>query len=148
MTRSSGISRDSLYTHSTVPVTMTSIIVKRVSNKENKVFINSIVNKWYYIFNIVRVLKTTRHKLTCKLIYTQDFLMEEKKIIDRQAAGKLLETLGKDIIEKGKVEISGIQVALPEIIEVELEYKEKHGRKKLEIEFKWDHESTRTTSGV
>ena len=46
--------------------------------------------------------------------------MEEKKIIDRKAAGKLLETLGKDIIEKGKVEISGIQVALPEIIEVEL----------------------------
>ena len=74
--------------------------------------------------------------------------LEDKKILDRKAAGKLLETLGKDIIEKGKVEISGIQVALPEIIEVELEYKEKHGRKKLEIELKWDHEATRTTSGV
>src|SRR3989337_3422629 len=74
--------------------------------------------------------------------------LEDKKILNRKAAGKLLETLGKDITEKGKVEISGIQVALPEIIEVELEYKEKHGRKKLEIELKWDHEATRTTSGV
>src|SRR4030067_3496547 len=71
ITWSSGISWDNLYTHSTVPVTMTSIIVKRVSNKEKRVFINSIVNKWYYIFNIVRVLKTTRQKRTCKLIFSK-----------------------------------------------------------------------------
>lgn len=72
--------------------------------------------------------------------------LKDKKIIDREAVGRLLETLGKDIIDRGKVEISGTQIVLPGKIEVELEYKEKHGRNKLEIEFKWDREPARSTT--
>jgi amphi-Trp domain-containing protein len=62
---------------------------------------------------------------------------KEKKIMDQREAGRLLEKLGKDIFERGIVELEGTRLVLQEKFEVELEYKEKHGENKLEIEFKW-----------
>jgi amphi-Trp domain-containing protein len=73
---------------------------------------------------------------------------KEKKIMDQREVGRLLEKLGKDIFERGIVEVEGIRLVLPEKFEVELEYKEKHGKNKLEIEFKWYDESSRSSSKV
>lgn len=63
--------------------------------------------------------------------------------MDRDGVVKLLEALGKQIREKGEIELSGTRIVLPEKMEVELEYKEKYGSNKFEIEFKWEWRSRR-----
>lgn len=67
----------------------------------------------------------------------KDKKIEDVKIMDQKEAGRLLERIGKDIIERGEVEIQGIRLVLPKRVEVETEYKKKEGRNKLEIELKW-----------
>lgn len=62
---------------------------------------------------------------------------EERKKMSRQETGRLLESVGRQLIEKGEIEIGGRQIALPEDIEVEIEYKRKEGKNKFEIELRW-----------
>lgn len=79
--------------------------------------------------------------------------LKDKKRMDREGVVRLLETLGNHIREKGEIELSGTRIVLPEKVEVELEYKEKHGSNKFEIELKWEsrsncHADPETGSGV
>ena len=67
----------------------------------------------------------------------EDKKIEDVKIMDQKELGRLLEKIGKDIFERGEVEILGRRFVLPERLEVETEYKKKEGRNKLEIELKW-----------
>lgn len=69
--------------------------------------------------------------------------LKDKKIMDREGVVRLLEVLSNHIREKGEIELSGTRIVLPEKVEVELEYKEKHGSNKFEIELKWEQRSTR-----
>ena len=62
---------------------------------------------------------------------------EERKKMSRQETGRLLESVGRQLIEKGEIEIRGKRIVLPEDIEVEIEYKRKDGKNKFEIEIKW-----------
>jgi len=66
-----------------------------------------------------------------------------RKTLDREGIVRLLEDLGNRIGKREEIELSGTRILLPERVEVELEYKEKHGRSKLEIEFQWEEGSTR-----
>ncbi len=74
---------------------------------------------------------------------------EERKKMSRQETGRLLENIGRQVIEKGEIEIDGRHVTLPEDIEVEIEYKRKEGKNKFEIELRWygSHSGT-TPSGT
>lgn len=79
--------------------------------------------------------------------------LKDKKVMDREGIARLLEVLGNHIREKGEIELSGTRIVLPERVEVELEYKEKHGSNKFEIEFKWEsrsncHATPELNSGV
>ncbi len=65
---------------------------------------------------------------------------EERKKMSRQETGRLLESVGRQLIEKGEIEIDGRHVTLPEDIEVEIEYKRKEGKNKFEIELRWYHQ--------
>ncbi len=62
---------------------------------------------------------------------------EERKKMSRQETGRLLESVGRQLIEKGEIEIRGKRIVLPEDIEVEIEYKRKEGKNKFEIELRW-----------
>jgi amphi-Trp domain-containing protein len=62
---------------------------------------------------------------------------EERKKMSRQETGRLLESVGRQLIEKGEIEIRGKRITLPEDIEVEIEYKRKEGKNKFEIELRW-----------
>jgi len=64
---------------------------------------------------------------------------EERKKMSRQETGRLLESVGRQLIEKGEIEIRGKRIVLPEDIEVEIEYKIKDGKNKFEIELRWYH---------
>jgi amphi-Trp domain-containing protein len=61
---------------------------------------------------------------------------EERKTMDRKELSELLEKL-RDGVERGAIDFKGSRIELPEQMEVEIEYKEKHGRKKFEVELKW-----------
>jgi amphi-Trp domain-containing protein len=73
---------------------------------------------------------------------------EETKNIGRKEAGELLETLGRDIAAKSRIEFLERSLVLPESFEIELEYKKKHGRNKLEIELKWCDDVTKTALNI
>ncbi len=73
---------------------------------------------------------------------------EEKKNIGRKEAGELLEALGRDVAVKNQIEFAGTLLVLPESFEIELEYKKKHGRNKLEIELKWCDDAIQTALNV
>jgi amphi-Trp domain-containing protein len=61
---------------------------------------------------------------------------EEKKTMARKEIADLLKGLG-EIIEEGGVKIGGTTRPISESATVEVEYKEKNERAKLEIEIKW-----------
>ncbi|MDI6654564.1 MAG: amphi-Trp domain-containing protein [Candidatus Hydrothermarchaeota archaeon] len=61
---------------------------------------------------------------------------EERKTMDRKELSELLEKLRAGV-ERGAIDFRRNRIELPEQMEVEIEYKEKHGRKKFEVELKW-----------
>jgi amphi-Trp domain-containing protein len=61
---------------------------------------------------------------------------EERKTMDRKELSELLEKL-RDGVERGAIDFKGSGIELPERMDVEIEYKEKHSRKKFEVELKW-----------
>ena len=63
----------------------------------------------------------------------------EKKInISREDFAKLLGEYAGKVAEENKLTIEGMEINLPGFFEMELEYKEKHGYAKFEIEIRWD----------
>lgn len=64
----------------------------------------------------------------------------------RDRIARLLKDFSEGIAREGLVEYAGHQTVLPEEIEVEVEYKEKHGKKKFEIELKWRGEVSRAAA--
>ncbi|ACA60644.1 amphi-Trp domain-containing protein [Candidatus Desulforudis audaxviator] len=61
--------------------------------------------------------------------------------LSRSEAARFLKALAAEIEEKGRLDLNGLDVPLPALFKVELEYKDKPDKKKLEIEFKWPVES-------
>ncbi|MEW6459080.1 MAG: amphi-Trp domain-containing protein [Bacillota bacterium] len=61
--------------------------------------------------------------------------------LSRSEAARFLKALAAEIEEKGRLDLNGLDVPLPALFKVELEYKDKPDKKKLEIEFKWSAES-------
>jgi hypothetical protein len=63
----------------------------------------------------------------------------EKKInISREDFAKLLGEYSRKVAEGNKITLDGIEISLPDLFGMELEYKEKHGYAKFEIEVIWD----------
>lgn len=60
---------------------------------------------------------------------------EERKTMSRKELSELFEKLGADI-EKGAIYFKG-RIEISERTEVKIEYKERHGRKKFEVEIEW-----------
>ncbi len=63
--------------------------------------------------------------------------IEVHQDLSKEAVAKLLVDSAKSIMELGKINIQGKSFNLPEILETEIEFKEKNGRAKFEIEIKW-----------
>ena len=61
---------------------------------------------------------------------------EEKKEMGRRELSELFKKLGADV-ERGAIDFRGRSIEIPERMEVEMEYKQKHGRKKFEVELRW-----------
>lgn len=61
---------------------------------------------------------------------------EEKKRMKREEIAELFKGLG-ELIERGELRVGGEALPTLDSAEVEVEYKEKKGRAKLEIEIKW-----------
>lgn len=72
--------------------------------------------------------------------------LEEKRTLKREEFAELLKKLGEGVKERGVVAISGKEVPLPQQLELEVEYKEKHGRNKIEIEAEWHAVATNDVS--
>ena len=64
---------------------------------------------------------------------------EEKKHLKKKEIAELLRGFALSM-EKGGLKLGNSVVSMPEHLDVEVEYKEKEGRAKLEIEFKWSLE--------
>lgn len=69
-----------------------------------------------------------------------DLKIEEKKVMKKEDLAELLVRLGEGL-EKGRLLLPGptgkIDLTVKEPLEVEIEYREKHGRSKFELEVKW-----------
>lgn len=63
--------------------------------------------------------------------------LEEKRTVAREQLAELLKRISAEL-EKGVVTIARREIPLPPQVELELEYKEKHGRRKIEIEVEWN----------
>jgi XXXCH domain-containing protein len=63
--------------------------------------------------------------------------IEVHQDLSKEAVARLLVDSAKSIMELGKINIQGKSFSLPEILETEIEFKEKNGRAKFEIEIKW-----------
>ncbi|RMF90505.1 MAG: GAK system XXXCH domain-containing protein [Methanobacteriota archaeon] len=61
---------------------------------------------------------------------------EEKKRMGKGEVAGMLKGLG-EMMERDELRISGRDLAVPDDAEVEVEYKEGHGKARLEIEVKW-----------
>ncbi len=61
---------------------------------------------------------------------------EERRAMDRKELSELFGKL-RDCVEKGAIDFKGSRIEIPERMEVEIEYKERHNRKKFEVELKW-----------
>lgn len=68
---------------------------------------------------------------------------KEKKSVKRDELARLFQEFSKDIAV-GLIEYAGRRVVLPEDMEVEVEYKERHGKNKFEIELKWRKDGGRS----
>jgi amphi-Trp domain-containing protein len=62
---------------------------------------------------------------------------EERRAMNREEVARVLRVFSEAIAREGVVEYLGHRTAIPEEMEVEVEYKEKHGKCKFEIELKW-----------
>jgi XXXCH domain-containing protein len=67
---------------------------------------------------------------------------EEKKQMKKEEIADLFKGLG-ELIEKDELNLGGEALPVPNFAEVEVEYKEKKGRAKLEIEVKWRLENAK-----
>jgi XXXCH domain-containing protein len=67
---------------------------------------------------------------------------EEKKRMKKEEIADLFKGLG-ELIEKDELNLGGEALPVPNSAEVEVEYKEKKGRAKLEIEVKWRLENAK-----
>ena len=72
--------------------------------------------------------------------------LEEKRTLRLEEFAELLKKLGDGIKERRAVAVAGEEVLLPWQLGFELEYKEKHGRKKIEIEAEWNAAATNDVS--
>ncbi len=63
-------------------------------------------------------------------------VVESNYSFSRDQVSGFMKDLASTILT-GKVEISGEEIEIPEHLEVEYEFKEKKGQKKLEVEIKW-----------
>ncbi len=63
---------------------------------------------------------------------------ERRKTIHRDEFARFLSDSARKILEENKVIVDGVEITLPESFEIELEYKEKKGYAKFEIEVVWD----------
>ncbi len=73
---------------------------------------------------------------------------EERRPMKKDGVARLLQVFSEGIAREGVVEFAGHQTVLPEELEVEIEYKEKHGKSKFEIELKWRSEATSSTTAA
>jgi len=67
--------------------------------------------------------------------------LKGKRVMEKEEAGELLIHLGERL-KSGKLRYpedfgEGVDLGVNEPLEVEVEYKEKHGRSKFEVEIKW-----------
>ncbi|MFQ6105798.1 MAG: amphi-Trp domain-containing protein [Candidatus Hydrothermarchaeaceae archaeon] len=69
---------------------------------------------------------------------------EEKKIMEREEIGKLLAKIGKKMEEKGVLDFGKGEYEIPESLDVKIEYKKKHDKRKFEIELEWYLQLERT----
>lgn len=56
--------------------------------------------------------------------------------MSRKELSELFKKVSADI-ERGVIDFRGNRIEIPERMEAEIEYKEKHGRKKFEVELVW-----------
>lgn len=64
--------------------------------------------------------------------------IEKRKQLSREEFAELLSDFAKRITDEKRIVFEDMDVAVPDSFEVELEYKEKHGYAKFEIELCWD----------
>lgn len=64
--------------------------------------------------------------------------IEKRKQLSREEFAELLSDFAKRITEEKRIVFEDMDVAVPDSFEVELEYKEKHGYAKFEIELRWE----------
>ncbi|MBI5193437.1 MAG: amphi-Trp domain-containing protein [Nitrospirae bacterium] len=64
--------------------------------------------------------------------------LEKRKRLSREEFAELLSDFVKMIAEEKRIVFEDMDVSMPDSFEVELEYKEKHGYAKFEIELCWD----------
>lgn len=64
--------------------------------------------------------------------------IEKRKQFSREEFAELLRNFAKRITDEKKIVFEDMDVAVPDSFEVELEFKEKHGYAKFEIELCWD----------
>jgi XXXCH domain-containing protein len=62
---------------------------------------------------------------------------EEKRRMGKEEVGRLLIKIGKKLEEEGILDFGRGALAIPPSIDVEIEYKEKHGKGKFEVELEW-----------
>ncbi len=64
--------------------------------------------------------------------------IEKRKRFTREEFARLLSEFAREITDKNRIVFEDIDVSLPDSFEAELEYKEKKGYAKFEIEVFWD----------
>ncbi|MDD5434406.1 MAG: hypothetical protein PH343_03150 [Nitrospira sp.] len=72
--------------------------------------------------------------------------IERRKRFSREEFAELLSDFARTITEEKRIVFEDMEVALPDSFEAEIEYKEKHGYAKFEIEVFWDIEKNLSTS--